>query len=1077
MCEPSGAKIRVINRNPRQELVVAEVVVDTNQLALHYALRHHPRPPIHIKPGKRITMRASFTPAVLGEIKSLIYFRFSGGRTLVYKVKAYATENRYGVRPVFRSGLVVGEAVDIPIAISNPVSDAYLRITCIQCFDDRVELKFSDPSMIRDLCKKNSSSQYISVPPLRRETVVTVRYTPLVAGTSVTRVIILGKGIMISVPVIMQTQVIISPRKLDFGVLPLGAKPHVLQVFLDSPVQDIAIQGLFYKPNPDMKIVLKRFPKAFRVGSARHHKLGYVVFCATRPGTYHGQIYIQTNATGMFVLEYSAEVVPQTVFMAAGGVGVVTDRDAYVDAELPIAATRAFTKGAVAAVTRLESSERQVEFAGKCASHNRKLKLSADIASCIPLFTKKGQNMSLGVRYRMLKSEYLPIKTCVTLLATQKLYSIPVSLFDTAVYCSYSFRSGNSSQPCSRMREIDIGSFGETARFSLNVTYPGEGVSTLSGFRFNDTSAACFGRVTIHSLSTQQTDLVGLDAPVSIDSDSVLTIGLTVSPSVCGSQTENPVDDGTYISSELSFHIGAVKHAILLRSRYWAGELRFHPAEVDFAPGFYGLVQSSALYVNSTFSVPIRIISARSTNRRTHLETVAPTIRPQKSLQRIGAVVFDPTEGPELSMDFATLSPGVTLRDFVAWSLCRSLWKSPEGEFYIQSSIEVETDLVQTLSIMVKARLEYPWLSEERKIDFELTQRGAQSEGKINIYNPSSRPLQVRLMLVGHGFGTGNVVSSGEKCRAALNHTYERRRVEYCCNEAVESSNVPRGCKDLVVEDPVSETEIAEEPLPTSEKSVWWRRILCLFWSGQCRPAAQPRSHTKSAPTFSFSDPATGSVLIPPGGRLPSKRIVFAPSTAGTHEATLYIKNNLTAFQPVRLTGRCGTGVLEFSESINRYLSQREQLHITEGGEPIPFSIAPADVLIRAPTLPKKGVMPLLRGIYELLQIAGMATRATHERIYIMRNTGELPIVVKGISVAGRGCEAYGIRIVNCEGFALRPGESGTLLVQYRVSGALTEISKHIIFRTQYGEQAFRLRVTIGSEALTLVHRYTSDRE
>lgn len=48
----------------------------------------------------------------------------------------------------------------------------------------------------------------------------------------------------------------------------------------------------------------------------------------------------------------------------------------------------------------------------------------------------------------------------------------------------------------------------------------------------------------------------------------------------------------------------------------------------------------------------------------------------------------------------------------------------------------------------------------------------------------------------------------------------------------------------------------------------------------------------------------------------------------------------------------------------------------------------------------------------------------TVRRAFTARNTGALPIYVKGFDINGKPCQGYGFRILNCQGFELKPNAS-----------------------------------------------------
>jgi len=48
----------------------------------------------------------------------------------------------------------------------------------------------------------------------------------------------------------------------------------------------------------------------------------------------------------------------------------------------------------------------------------------------------------------------------------------------------------------------------------------------------------------------------------------------------------------------------------------------------------------------------------------------------------------------------------------------------------------------------------------------------------------------------------------------------------------------------------------------------------------------------------------------------------------------------------------------------------------------------------------------------------------TVRRSFTLRNTGELPFYVHGYSINKAPCEGYGFRVLDCDGFEMKPNSS-----------------------------------------------------
>lgn len=52
------------------------------------------------------------------------------------------------------------------------------------------------------------------------------------------------------------------------------------------------------------------------------------------------------------------------------------------------------------------------------------------------------------------------------------------------------------------------------------------------------------------------------------------------------------------------------------------------------------------------------------------------------------------------------------------------------------------------------------------------------------------------------------------------------------------------------------------------------------------------------------------------------------------------------------------------------------------------------------------------------------APNFTVRRAFTARNTGALPIYINGFDINGKPCQGYGFRVLNCQGFELKPNSS-----------------------------------------------------
>ena len=158
-------------------------------------------------------------------------------------------------------------------------------------------------------------------------------------------------------------------------------------------------------------------------------------------------------------------------------------------------------------------------------------------------------------------------------------------------------------------------------------------------------------------------------------------------------------------------------------------------------------------------------------------------------------------------------------------------------------------------------------------------------------------------------------------------------------------------------------------------------------------------------------------------------------------------------------------------------MAKREQIHGVsydiEPVKPLNFAITALDVSeeISESDVPSRSIT-MMNGLYELLQIFKFTARRFHERAFLIKNRGNLPLIVSAVSIENRGCAAFGFGIRNCIPFILKPNEVTTIFIQYQAKGALNGITKSVVFTTPYGDQKFPIKVSVTLDSILLIQRY-----
>ncbi|KAG1714735.1 Transmembrane protein 131 [Nymphon striatum] len=137
-------------------------------------------------------------------------------------------------------------------------------------------------------------------------------------------------------------------------------------------------------------------------------------------------------------------------------------------------------------------------------------------------------------------------------------------------------------------------------------------------------------------------------------------------------------------------------------------------------------------------------------------------------------------------------------------------------------------------------------------------------------------------------------------------------------------------------------------------------------------------------------------VLMNPGAKV-KLRIGFVPLDERLRSSLILIRNNLTVLDTVVIEGQGGHGEIKFGNKRpsldSSLLLEMTEKHLTDCGR----------------AHDKAKIFP---------------SRFTVKRSFTARNTGELPVYISNFYISGSPCQGYGFRILNCNGFLLKPNAS-----------------------------------------------------
>jgi hypothetical protein len=172
--------------------------------------------------------------------------------------------------------------------------------------------------------------------------------------------------------------------------------------------------------------------------------------------------------------------------------------------------------------------------------------------------------------------------------------------------------------------------------------------------------------------------------------------------------------------------------------------------------------------------------------------------------------------------------------------------------------------------------------------------------------------------------------------------------------------------------------------------------------------------------------------------------IKYHPFDSSKSSSTLFIKNNLTILYPIKLNGEGGTGKIHF---VNHYqYSRNKKMRLINNS---------------------RLIIDIDKDIFEY----EMENNENITRIITLTNVGNLNMEIKNISIENFGCEAYGIKILQCEEFNIKPGENIDIDIMIKPNFNFYTSEKNILFYSDYQIISLKIVVNINKEIIFLKNK------
>lgn len=252
---------------------------------------------------------------------------------------------------------------------------------------------------------------------------------------------------------------------------------------------------------------------------------------------------------------------------------------------------------------------------------------------------------------------------------------------------------------------------------------------------------------------------------------------------------------------------------------------------------------------------------------------------------------------------------------------------------------------------------------------FPLTQVGNTSYRTIKLHNPSASPLLVQLVM-DWSYPQG----------ARLYHSLPTK-FKPVCTEC--SSTVP---EEFKLEENVADRELFEKQWGISVAS-------------------------QSVPLY----------LHPLETRM--IRVAYTPFSASASSGFLYIRNNMTILEVLRMNGRGASAQFRFGN--------RKPGSTT----PLLFELVDKHFKDCERDRSKHATTPVL----------------TVKRSFTARNTGELPIEIYGFYINDWRCEGYGFKVLDCAPFKLNPNATKRIEIAFTPDFTLSRVERKLLVLTSVG--------------------------
>ena len=537
------------------------------------------------------------------------------------------------------------------------------------------------------------------------------------------------------------------------------------------------------------------------------------------------------------------------------------------------------------------------------------------------------------------------------------------------------------------------------------------------------------------------------------------------------------------------------------------GDFSISPSNIKFEPAFPGLEQSKLIFCRNTYKNSLDIISVSSTDERIVPKLLTNRVESGNKTSII-EILFRPDMN-SLIKDYKReldMKKSLTYRELYLWKKNEEYWNNlgQNGKTEINANISVVTSL-KTKIINVRSFLIKPNLVKKEEIDYGLIQVGKLVEKYIEGYNPSDSVLEMKIYLAPdyyndiHNYSMFNLkgqeledlnedkkdiiiilgcsffvnqnnslknffeyiiinenINLENNCNNELSKEellkklffygntnvkkYLYKSVNVLCryekkNKDILSLNINDENKHLMSEiffpEFNNEIEIIKNMTVNKDYSFkknnqnrsFFSTIIKVFskifnyftYKKEYLPNIQFQENKQS---FYLPENLSNNVYrIQPHQKFTIGPIIFKPNNIGSVTNVLFLKNNLTILYPIKLKGEGGNGQIEFNNT--------------------------------------NTIIEINRDVY----VNQMKYQNNLTRAITIRNSGNLPLIIKNVTIDNNECQTDDLKILECKEFLLDIGDSIDINFEITLNFGNDIRNRVVKFNTDY--QTYVLNVII----------------